>query len=1002
MKATRFVRLAVLAAIALTAFKLYQGHEPGVAAAGPTRFTGPTSSQPLALSADDSLLIAANPDNNTVSFFDVRTGNNTRLAEVPVGTEPNGVALSVDGTRAYVANTVSGTVTVLAVDRTTTAVASVVTNITVGTEPYGLALTPTGRKLYVTNARSNSVSVIDTTTNQVIKTIANAGIEPRGIAITNAGSGDDTQETVLVTQFLSLPVQGKFDGADDAKAGHVTVISAATDTATGEVILNPLADTGFKAAGDALQRIAPPATPAPADFKFTTGAYPNQLNNIAIRGRFAFVPNTGAAPNGPVRFDVNTESLLSVIDVGAKADTGKTINMHLAVARQTNSAKRFITQPWAIAFKHQSDQGYAISAASNIVVKVAIDPANGTPAVQSDPTDATRVLEIATGKNPRGIVVNSTDTTAYVMNYVSRDVTVIDLTGAVEKVSTTIPSANLPQRGTAEDTIQIGKELYHTSIGEFDPPSAGQPAITGRMSNNGWGSCAACHPFGLSDNVVWIFAAGPRRTVSQHADFAPGNTNIQKALNWSAILDEEEDFEANIRGVSGGQGLIVLADGVTQDATLAAFTPPSGGRNQLKVRGVGAWDAIKAFVKTGIRAPISPASKTDADVAAGRQFFIQANCQNCHGGAQWTTSKIRYTPAPDASLLSAGQLIAEVRNVGTFDSKAANEVRATAAAPLGADGFNPPSLLSLFAFPQTFFHGGAANSLDAVLQNVPHRTAGSGGTDYLLDNNARQQLIKFLLSIDGSTQPINPSAAGAVSTVSAASYANYGGAPLAPESIAAGFGSLLATQAQAASAIPLPTTLGGTTVAVLDSAGKLRLSPLFYAGPGQVNYEMPPGTATGTAAVTVTSNAGAVSTGTVTITAVAPGVFSANANGSGVAAATAVRFAANGSQTPVAVFQCDSSGKNCTTARMDLGAATDAVFVTFYGSGIRNRSALSAVQCSIGGVNVPVLFAGPQGTFVGLDQVNVQLPVALKGRGELDVLLTVDGQSANTVTIGVQ
>jgi uncharacterized protein (TIGR03437 family) len=135
---------------------------------------------------------------------------------------------------------------------------------------------------------------------------------------------------------------------------------------------------------------------------------------------------------------------------------------------------------------------------------------------------------------------------------------------------------------------------------------------------------------------------------------------------------------------------------------------------------------------------------------------------------------------------------------------------------------------------------------------------------------------------------------------------------------------------------------------------------------------------------------------------VAPGVFSANANGSGVAAATAVRVAANGFQTPVGVFQCDSNGKYCTPARMDLGAATDTIVVTFYGTGIRNRSALSAVQCSIGGVNAPVLFAGPQGTFVGLDQVNVQLPVALKGRGELDVLLTVDGQSANTVTIGVQ
>ena len=119
----------------------------------------------------------------------------------------------------------------------------------------------------------------------------------------------------------------------------------------------------------------------------------------------------------------------------------------------------------------------------------------------------------------------------------------------MEKVAATLASANLPAAGTAEDRVQIGKELYHTSIGEFDAPSAGQPAITGRMSNAGWGSCAACHPFGLSDNVVWIFGAGPRRTVPQHVDFVRGDPTTLRALNWSAIFDEEEDFEANVNKV---------------------------------------------------------------------------------------------------------------------------------------------------------------------------------------------------------------------------------------------------------------------------------------------------------------------------------------------------------------------------------------------------------------------------------------------------------------------
>src|SRR6185369_5129513 len=108
--------------------------------------------------------------------------------------------------------------------------------------------------------------------------------------------------------------------------------------------------------------------------KFTTGAYPNQLNNLAIKGDYIFFPATGASPNGPVRFDVNTQSLLSVVNRKTNNDAGRTINMHVAVKEQTSTPKLFITQPWAIAFKNRSDEGYVISAASNILIKVRVDP----------------------------------------------------------------------------------------------------------------------------------------------------------------------------------------------------------------------------------------------------------------------------------------------------------------------------------------------------------------------------------------------------------------------------------------------------------------------------------------------------------------------------------------------------------------------------------------------------------------------------------------------------
>lgn len=731
-------------------FMLSQFMNPSSVVAA-TRFVGPTSSQPLALSADGKFLLVANGESNTVTLFNVKNDANVLLAKIKVGKEPSGVAVLPNGLTAYVANTVSGTVSVIAINGK---FSNVIKTIKVGTEPYALALTPNGTKLYVGNTRSATVSVINTGQNAVIKTIEDVGFEPRGLAITNDGDASDTDETLYVTQFISTPATGKFDGSDDAKRGRVFAVSTASDQLTASIILDPLADTGFKAQGDALNHIPPGQ-----DFIFPTGAYPNQLNNVAIKGKFAFVPATGDSPNGPVRFDVNTQSLLSAFNRQTNADTHQTINMHLAVAQQTNPAKLFITHPWAMAFKNSSNDGYVISAASNIVVKVTVDPATAHATVQTDPTDPSRVLQIKTGKNPRGIAINATDTRAFVMNYISRDVTVIDLTTIPESVKATLKSADLPTPGTKADKIHIGKELYNTSIGEFDPPAPGQQPIVGRMSKAGWGSCATCHtPFGLSDNVVWIFGGGPRRTISQHTDFDQTDPQrlTMRPLNWSAERDEEEDFELNIRNVSGGDGLIVLSDGITPDPDVANFLPQANGnRNQVKVRGVPAWDAIKAYESSGIRAPISPIDKNEQQVIIGRDLFVSANCQQCHGGAQWTSAKVRFSPPPDPSLIVNGQIISELTKVGTFDLTFFNEVREKVNGdPLGADGFVPPSLLSIFAFPKTLLHNGAADSLSLIMENVPHRSAGTGGVDTLADPNDRAKLIRFLKSIDAKTVPV--------------------------------------------------------------------------------------------------------------------------------------------------------------------------------------------------------------------------------------------------------
>jgi uncharacterized protein (TIGR03437 family) len=240
--------------------------------------------------------------------------------------------------------------------------------------------------------------------------------------------------------------------------------------------------------------------------------------------------------------------------------------------------------------------------------------------------------------------------------------------------------------------------------------------------------------------------------------------------------------------------------------------------------------------------------------------------------------------------------------------------------------------------------------------------------------------------------------AGAVASVSAASFT---GATLAPDSIISAFGARLATATQAVTSLPLPTTLAGTTVRVRDSAGTERTAQLFFVSPGQINYLMPAGLANGPATVTVTSGDGSISIGATVLATVAPGLFAANANGQGVASGVALRVRGE-TQTFEPIARFDSAQGRFVSAPIALGPESDQVYLILYGAGIRNRSSLTAVTCTIGGVSVPVFFAGEAPGFVGLDQVNIgPLPRSLAGRGEVDVVLMVDGRPANIVRISI-
>jgi uncharacterized protein (TIGR03437 family) len=240
--------------------------------------------------------------------------------------------------------------------------------------------------------------------------------------------------------------------------------------------------------------------------------------------------------------------------------------------------------------------------------------------------------------------------------------------------------------------------------------------------------------------------------------------------------------------------------------------------------------------------------------------------------------------------------------------------------------------------------------------------------------------------------------AGAV-TASAASFIP---GRAAPDSIVAVFGTNFSATTVSATTTPLPTTLGGVTVKVKDSAGTERDAPLFFVSPTQINYQIPSGTAPGAATITIAGQGGMPVTGSLSVNPVVPGLFSANASGDGPAAAVAIRVKPDNSQIVEPVIRFDQAQNKFVTTPINLGPETDRLFLVMFGTGIRQRTDPAKIIARIGRADAQALFAGAQGSLVGVDQVNLAIPRSLAGSGEVDVALTMDGQTANFVKVDIR
>ncbi|MCA9585511.1 MAG: YncE family protein [Myxococcales bacterium] len=767
---------------------------------GPTTIAaGPSRGSAVAVSGDDSVVVMVNRDAGSVSVFKVTYPDEAppqvdKVADVAVGGEPWQVVISPDGATAYV---------VLRKDQKLVRIVDlkgapkVDGEAKTGSEPTGVALTPSGARAWVANWVDGTLSGIDTKTMATVSTVdLNASLvatgllgdvqarpslaHPRSVSITNNGDPNDDDESIYVTEYYAQRTERvATDGsnADLARSAIVYKVKIA-DKSVSTIRLAPIADMGFKdsAGGQA-------------------GCFPNQLQSITIHDKYAYVASICASPKGPTgvvtpggvadvsNVKTTTHGAVSVIDLASdKEVTGATASLNarfdgLYTARSTpdDGSRRYPGVPVDVGFVRGGGVGYVASNAGDAVFRVQYDLASGSSIGEvGAPNQLFINLSPATapagkqGQNPIGIATAQLDAHkrfAFVANDATRNLAVIDFNTQSVAGTAEAPvvqqGAAMPTPGSLEDKVRKGKRFFNTGVGRWS------------LKGQAWGACQSCHADGLTDNVTWYFARGPRQSTSLDGTFSKKDPNDQRILNWTAIFDEVADFELNTRGISGGVGATVHTKS----------TPPSNG-DRIDLAGLGHaglsgsaeqaadpanpaglaqagllsdWDEIKEYMRT-IRPPRGATNVDAQKVAEGRKLFAgEGSCQGCHGGDKWTISKMFYapsaaksaelnakawTPPPGfpASLLPAAdvdkrfmrfgngnpgafdQIQCILRPVGTFNVadtvSGIAELRGDMSTPGQGDevngrGFNPPSLLGL----QTgapYLHAGGASSLESL------------------------------------------------------------------------------------------------------------------------------------------------------------------------------------------------------------------------------------------------------------------------------------------------
>lgn len=622
-------------------------------------------------------LWVVNPDNRSVSVID--TATQVRLAEIPVGTGPRSLARAPDG-RIWVANRDSASLSVI--DPLGLTVARTIAQ-PAASQPQGLVIAADGTVYVALEARGEVRKL--SSTGAAVRGIAVS--TPRHLALTADG------QRLLVSRFITAPAAGESTAVVKASAGagEVLVVDTATMTRQTTVLLRQSTRTDGENQGSGLPNYLGAAAISPDG---TQAWVPSKQDNIR-RGRLRSgqdldFQNTVRA----VSSRINLVTLSENPDRRADHDNAGVAS---AAAYDATGSYLFV----------------ALETSRQVEV---LDARAGLPLTRVD-----------VGIAPQGLVVSADNSRLYVHNLMDRSVSVIDITPLTRfgELRANL-AATVATVGTdlLPPTVLRGKRLFYDAR---DP----------RLARDSYLSCASCHADGGHDGRTWDltgFGEGLRNTPSLRGR----GGMAQGFAHWSANFDEVQDFEAQIRSLAGGTGLMSDAQFNTGTRSLPLGDRKAGLSADL--------DALAAYLGSLDSVGPSPRRNTDRSLTApaqlGRAVFAAAGCANCHGGVGYTSSG------------GADRL----KNIGTLKASSGKRLNAT------LTGIDVPTLRDVWA-TAPYLHDGSAATLAAAVQ--AHRGNAVAGAD--LTN-----LVAYLQQIgsEEATAPTPPPVFGTGSGLLGNYFAN--------------------------------------------------------------------------------------------------------------------------------------------------------------------------------------------------------------------------------------